>query len=750
MSTIGTLNVALTAETSQFTKSFETIQAKMKSFGAAAKDVAIKAGIAFTGASLGIKTMIDAANVQREAELKLASAIQGTGQAIDIEKIKQYAASLQQVTTFGDEATIESAALLATFQLTESQIINLLPRVQNLSSMYGMSLKSAAIQVGKAMAGNIEGFSRFGIVLTDTQKEVFKTGTELEKTSVLMRALDANTGNAAQALAQTGAGAMAQAANAAGDLREELGFMLEGAIVPLMQGSKEMFEGMIGFVKNLSPEIKDLASKFIIFGTLALGAVTTLGAVGALLPVLATGIAGIGTAMVAVAPPLLAVAAAAAAVVTAVGLVKKLKVGGISGVKEETQEKGVFGTLASSFSEGLDTVLEPLKSLGFDLSSNLNPDMKQFDKEIVKASKSLSEVKPLDFGEIKLPSDLVKSIQTSTQGFDFTDDAPSKEFTDNIQKSVDSAIGLSQVFDNAANVLIDNAIQGTERFNQVFSQAMTSLKLVGESASQSEKMQAVLIGGLTGLLMQTQAFATITRALDGVIGITVQFLDGFLSGLIPLIISVGQLTGVIVGFSTVVLSVLSPAIEAISVGLTFVIENIAEGFRKAVNGVLEIIADAIDKIPFLSGKSIRDMKIDKLTDIVSDTTDVMGDDFAGLMTEFEELPSGLNDFSESLDTATESISNAPQGFKIALERFKAIQTGPGFLTNSTISGTSGAFGGQTMAVNINNMNVSAENTEDFIQSVQDEAGWQAFTSAARNEAGITTGPMWMMGMGMYT
>ena len=69
------------------------------------------------------------------------------------ENLKQLASSLQQTTTFGDEAIISAQSLLATFQLNEDTIARLTPRLLDMSAAMGTDLRSSAILLGKAFIG---------------------------------------------------------------------------------------------------------------------------------------------------------------------------------------------------------------------------------------------------------------------------------------------------------------------------------------------------------------------------------------------------------------------------------------------------------------------------------------------------------------------------------------------------------------------------------------------------------------------
>ena len=89
------------------------------------------------------KDCITACDTQVKAEARLEQLmmnVKGTTLG-NVDAMKKYASELQGVTTVGDEATIQGASQLATFQLQSSTIKTLLPSLQDLAvSQYGVSV----------------------------------------------------------------------------------------------------------------------------------------------------------------------------------------------------------------------------------------------------------------------------------------------------------------------------------------------------------------------------------------------------------------------------------------------------------------------------------------------------------------------------------------------------------------------------------------------------------------------------------
>ena len=223
----------LVGQNSKVTNSNKTMG---MSFGSVTKKV-----IGFISAYAGIreivnvtKECIDAANVQAAAEKRLETTmmnVKGTTSK-SIAEIKQYAAELQNITTIGDEATIQGASQLATFQLQSDTIKELLPSLQDLAvAQYGTAVSGDQMQqmanlMGKVMTGNVSSLSRYGVTMNAAQKKILQTGSESEKAAMLVKVLEQNFGGLAESMANTPAGRVQQLKNAWGDMKEVIGAKL--------------------------------------------------------------------------------------------------------------------------------------------------------------------------------------------------------------------------------------------------------------------------------------------------------------------------------------------------------------------------------------------------------------------------------------------------------------------------------------------------------------------------------------------
>jgi hypothetical protein len=253
MAEAGTISFKLTGDTSSFqaalakaTGSMKDTKAQTSELGSAFKKLgALVGGAAVVGA---VKKFTDLARVQVMAEQKLAGAIAATGAAIDANSLKKYAADLQKVTTFGDEASIAASAMLVSFGMTEDQIKALLPKMQDFSAAMGVDLSTSARLFGRLVASGEADLTRYGVALSDTEKEMIKNGDAADRTALAVQLLDQRFGGMAQQLAKTDFGKYDQAMNDMGDSMEEIGKL----IMPAMAKSFAWLSKKIqGFVRGI-------------------------------------------------------------------------------------------------------------------------------------------------------------------------------------------------------------------------------------------------------------------------------------------------------------------------------------------------------------------------------------------------------------------------------------------------------------------------------------------------------------------
>lgn len=81
--------------------------------------------------------------------------------------------------------------------------------------------------MGKTMQGQVEVLQRVGITFTEAQNKVLQYGTESERAAMLAQVITDNVGNMNAELAKTDAGKQKQFENNLGDIKEQLGQVMQ-------------------------------------------------------------------------------------------------------------------------------------------------------------------------------------------------------------------------------------------------------------------------------------------------------------------------------------------------------------------------------------------------------------------------------------------------------------------------------------------------------------------------------------------
>ena len=180
-------------------------------------------GVAAAGAGLavlvkGIKSVVKAYSIQEEAEKTLAAAMRQAGTFTEeaYQHNLKYAASLQKVTTFGDEAILGVQKMLTNFKIEGKALDGLTKATLDLAAAKGMDLKSAADLVAKSVGSSTNALTRYGIEVTGAAGSTERAEQAIQNITNLF-------GGAAAAKAGTFAGKMTQLQNALGDIMEKIG-----------------------------------------------------------------------------------------------------------------------------------------------------------------------------------------------------------------------------------------------------------------------------------------------------------------------------------------------------------------------------------------------------------------------------------------------------------------------------------------------------------------------------------------------
>ena len=191
--------------------------------------------VGFLGKSAQLFDTQAQAIAQVEAGIKSTGGVAGKTS----EELQKVASSLQNITTYGDEEILEkvTANMLTFTNVTGEQFEKAQMAVLNLSTRLKTDLKSATLQVGKALNDPVKGVSALaeaGIQFTDSQKNMIKSlvegGKAAKAQEVILKELETQFGGSAEAAAKAGLGPVKQFQNAMGDAFETIG----GSVLPIL------------------------------------------------------------------------------------------------------------------------------------------------------------------------------------------------------------------------------------------------------------------------------------------------------------------------------------------------------------------------------------------------------------------------------------------------------------------------------------------------------------------------------------
>ena len=240
------------------------LDGKTKSTGAsmvagfAAVGVAVAVvGKVIQGAIRLVRDLESAYFEQEKAETALNAAIAATGRSSEIsaQAIGDYAASLQKVTVFGDEAIISATALLQQLaNLDERGLKRVIPSVLDFATAVGVSLETAASLVGKTIGSSTNALTRYGV-------EVDMSLSKSDKLAAVISGLEEKFGGVAEAIGETAFAAKEKLANAFSDLKEAGGQLASLGLKPVREWLTEVIEKMTEAAKQT------LAFKAVVDGT---------------------------------------------------------------------------------------------------------------------------------------------------------------------------------------------------------------------------------------------------------------------------------------------------------------------------------------------------------------------------------------------------------------------------------------------------------------------------------------------------
>lgn len=203
-----------------------------------------------------VSDLTSAYQVQLVAETQIETIMRQRMAATDeqIQSIKNLCSAQQELGVIGDEVQLSGAQQMATFLQNKRSLDVLIPAMNNLlAQQNGLNATnqdavSIGNMMGKAMQGQVETLQRVGITFDESQKKVLQYGTEIERAAMLAKVITQNVGNMNAELAKTDAGKQKQLENTLGDIKEQMGALVQG-IAPYVTMASQITVTITGVVK---------------------------------------------------------------------------------------------------------------------------------------------------------------------------------------------------------------------------------------------------------------------------------------------------------------------------------------------------------------------------------------------------------------------------------------------------------------------------------------------------------------------
>jgi hypothetical protein len=256
--TVGSLYVMLAANTARFTSDMRqakgavvTFSTTVRTMGAGLRAIfpALGGIAAVTALIGGLKKSVSLARAQVLEENKLTGILKATGFAAgySVKQLREYAGELQNITNYGDEATLSAMGILATFRSIKGQTFkDATAIIQDMATALGTDLKSAALQVGKALQDPTTGMTalrRSGISFTAEQIEMVKAMQKVGNLAGAQGVIMEELRNEVEGTARAAADPLTQLGNTLGEVGKTIGL----GLLPYLD---EMAKALKGSAEN--------------------------------------------------------------------------------------------------------------------------------------------------------------------------------------------------------------------------------------------------------------------------------------------------------------------------------------------------------------------------------------------------------------------------------------------------------------------------------------------------------------------
>ena len=201
----------------------------------------------------GLKAANEAFKVQEKAEKALQKAAENNPylQKESVQRLKEFASGLQEISNYGDEGTLDIMAQLASTGRTEAEIMKIMGAAADYAAAKHIDLKTAAETLNSTYSGMAGTMGRQIAEIKDLTDEQLKNGD----------AIDLIVGKY-KGFAKEAADSGTQAKNAFGDFMESVGKIANPMFEALNQKAKDFWEFMGAQVSKFDSFLETQARKW--------------------------------------------------------------------------------------------------------------------------------------------------------------------------------------------------------------------------------------------------------------------------------------------------------------------------------------------------------------------------------------------------------------------------------------------------------------------------------------------------------
>lgn len=394
----------------------------------------VEGAFAFEKIKEAFAGFIEESDKAQVAGMKLRSTMAASGMGGDPKEIEELGESLERLTTFQADATIEAGAMLARFHMNQEQIVSMLPAVQDLAAFMGSDLASAADAVGRATQVGSMGLRSLNLGFTANQRAAFDAADANGRIAMIMAKINSTAPGFAQAMAGTASGAAKQLANQFDQLKQAIGAALDKPVRTVMHAAAEGVHAATEALERMNPILRGTivamgvgSGGVAAMGAAFAGAVNVIKLVGPLLGPLTTGFASLVNAEMSVAAttsrlgtsfasmrsvasaawggiimPILAVGAAIVGIIGLVGVMKNIWDSNLGGIQDKINDlkrtfaelgawvKDVFSNVVGNVVTAFEYIRNRAKGMNEDAAKVSGA--KSGDEAVVAVDKTMASV----------------------------------------------------------------------------------------------------------------------------------------------------------------------------------------------------------------------------------------------------------------------------------------------------------------------------------------------------------------------